>query len=135
MHRCSESIGAISAALARAQSELTNPEKSLVGIIRSPFVRDEDRSFRYAPLAAGLDVVRKSLGRHEIATVQTTAIDTESGLIRPDDHPGALFGGVACLRVAGVHGQRDCGAPPIGDSADICAALRFVHDGRHRRRR
>ena len=31
---------------------------------------------------AGLDLVRKSLGRHEIATVQTTAIDQAAGLIR-----------------------------------------------------
>jgi hypothetical protein len=29
MHRCSDSIGAIAAALAKAQGELTNPEKSL----------------------------------------------------------------------------------------------------------
>jgi hypothetical protein len=36
MHRSSESIGAIAAALARAQGELTNPEKSLTGTIRWP---------------------------------------------------------------------------------------------------
>jgi hypothetical protein len=33
-------------------------------------------------LANGLDLVRKSLGRHEIATVQTTSIDEAAGLIR-----------------------------------------------------
>src|SRR6202043_1158892 len=33
------------------------------------------RSFRYAPLSSGLDIVRKTLGQHEIATVQTTAIE------------------------------------------------------------
>ena len=33
-------------------------------------------------MASGLDIVRKSLGQHEIATVQTTAIDQESGQIR-----------------------------------------------------
>src|ERR1700687_3513823 len=82
MHRCSESIGAIAAALAKAQAELTNPEKSLVGTIRSPFPREGDRTFRYASLANGLDIVRKSLGSHGIATVQTTAIDNEAGLIR-----------------------------------------------------
>jgi hypothetical protein len=37
---------------------------------------------RYASLASGLDIVRKSLGQHEIATVQTTAIDQDSGQIR-----------------------------------------------------
>ena len=41
-----------------------------------------DRSFRYAPLSSGLDLVRKSLGQHEIATVQTTAIDEGAGLVR-----------------------------------------------------
>jgi hypothetical protein len=82
MPRSSESIGAIAAALAKAQVELTNPEKSLVATIRSPFPREGDRTFRYAPLSSGLDLVRKALGKHEIATVQTTAIDHESGLIR-----------------------------------------------------
>jgi hypothetical protein len=82
MHRCSDSIGAIAAALAKAQGELTNPEKSLIATIRSPFPRETDRSFRYASLASGLDIVRKSLGCHEIATIQTTAIDQESGQIR-----------------------------------------------------
>ncbi len=82
MQRSSESIGAIAGALAKAQSELTNPEKSLTGTIRSPFPREPDRSFRYASLASGLDIVRKVLGKHEIATVQTTAIDEATGLIR-----------------------------------------------------
>src|SRR5262249_28327189 len=59
MHRSSESIGTIAAALAKAQAELTNPEKSLVATIRSPFPRVGDRTFRYAPLSSGLDIVRK----------------------------------------------------------------------------
>ena len=82
MHRSSETIGNISGALAKAQAELTNPEKSLVGIIRSPFPREADRTFRYAPLSSGLDIIRKSLGRHEIATIQSTDIDKEAGLLR-----------------------------------------------------
>jgi ERF superfamily len=82
MHRSSETIGAIAAALAKAQGELTNPEKALIATIRSPFPREGDRTFRYASLASGLDIVRKCLGQHEIATVQTTAIDQESGQIR-----------------------------------------------------
>jgi ERF superfamily len=82
MHRSSESIGAIATALAKAQAELTNPEKSLVGTIRSPFQGEEDQTFRYAPLSSGLDIVRKTLGKHQIATVQTTSIDQEAGLVR-----------------------------------------------------
>src|SRR5215467_7981286 len=82
MHRSSECIGTIAAALAKAQAELTNPEKSLVATIRSPFNREGDRTFRYAPLSSGLDIVRKGLGRYEIATIQTTAIDKDAGLLR-----------------------------------------------------
>src|SRR5919201_2050637 len=82
MHRSSDTIATIAAALAKAQVELTNPEKSLVATIRSPFPREGDRTFRYAPLSAGLDIVRKTLGKHEIATVQTTAIDRDAGLVR-----------------------------------------------------
>jgi len=82
MHRSSESIGAIAAALAKAQGELTNPEKSLIATIRSPFPREGDRTFRYASLASGLDIVRKSLGQHEIATIQTTVIDQATGQIQ-----------------------------------------------------
>jgi hypothetical protein len=82
MHRSSETIGAIAAALAKAQSQLANPDKSLVATIRSPFPRESDRTFRYASLASGLDIVRKQLGQNEIATVQTTAIDHQSGQIR-----------------------------------------------------
>ena len=82
MQRSSESIGAIAAALAKAQAELTNPEKALIATIRAANPREQDQTFRYAALSSGLDIVRKALGGHEIATVQTTAIDKEAGLIR-----------------------------------------------------
>src|SRR3954451_17415260 len=82
MPRSSDTIGAIAGALAKAQIELQNPEKSLTATIRSPFPREDDRSFRYASLSGCLYLVRKSLGRHEIATVQTTSIDAGAGLIR-----------------------------------------------------
>ena len=82
MQRSSETIGAIAAALAKAQAELTNPEKALVATIRASNPREKDQTFRYAALSSGLDIVRKALGAHEIATVQTTAIDGEAGLIR-----------------------------------------------------
>ena len=82
MQRSSESIGAIAAALAKAQAELTNPEKYLIATIRASNPRENDQTFRYAALSSGLDIVRKALGAHEIATVQATAIDQEAGLIR-----------------------------------------------------
>src|SRR5690242_20653228 len=82
MQRSSHNIGALASALAKAQLEISNPEKSLMATIVSPFPREGSRSFRYAPLSSGLDLVRKCLGRHEIATVQTTTIDTDQALIR-----------------------------------------------------
>ena len=82
MQRSSESVGALASALAKAQAELVNPEKSLTGVIRTGRPGDrEGRTFRYAPLSSGLDIVRKTLGQHEIATVQSTAIDQPSGMV------------------------------------------------------
>ncbi|MCA1376560.1 MULTISPECIES: ERF family protein [unclassified Bradyrhizobium] len=81
MHQASEHIGAIAAALARAQAALTNPEKTLTAQIRSPFLRDDDRTFRYASLANGLDIVRKTLSQQEIATIQTTRVEETTGQI------------------------------------------------------
>ena len=82
MQRSSETIGTIAAALAKAQAQLVNPEKSLVGTIRSDQPSGAERSFRYAPLSSGLDIVRKTLSQHEIATVQTTSIDKTAGIVQ-----------------------------------------------------
>jgi ERF superfamily len=81
MQRSSQSIASLAAALAKAQAELVNPEKSLVATIRSDGPHGAEQTFRYAPLSSGLDIVRKTLGQHEIATVQTTAIDQTAGIV------------------------------------------------------
>jgi len=81
MQRSSQSIAALAAALAKAQIELSNPEKSLIGSIEGNAPNAPERLFRYASLASGLEIVRKTLGQHEIATVQTTAIDQASGIV------------------------------------------------------
>ena len=81
MHRSSELVAALASALAKAQAELVNPEKSLTATIRTGRVGEGERSFRYAPLSSGLDIVRKALGQHEIATVQTTAVDQVGGMV------------------------------------------------------
>ena len=82
MHRSSESVAALATALAKAQGELVNPEKSLTATIRTANGNGEtERSFRYASLSSGLDIIRKTLGRHEIATVQATAIDQTTGIV------------------------------------------------------
>ena len=82
MERSSETIGTIAAALAKAQAQLVNPEKSLVGTIRRDGQRGTEQTFRYAPLSSGLDIVRKTLSQHEIATVQITSIDESAGIVR-----------------------------------------------------
>jgi hypothetical protein len=81
MQRSSETIGTIAGALAKAQAELTNPEKSLVATIRNDGPGGVERSFRYVPLSSGLEIVRKTLSQHEIAIVQTTAVDNAAGIV------------------------------------------------------
>ena len=81
MQQSSPSIAALATALAKAQIELTNPEKSLIGTIEPQRGEGGARHFRYAPLSSGLEIVRKTLGQHEIATVQTTAIDQAAGIV------------------------------------------------------
>jgi hypothetical protein len=81
VQRSSESVGALASALAKAQAELVNPEKTLTATIRAAAPGEGQRTFRYAPLSNGLDIVRKTLGQHEIATVQTTAIDQALGIV------------------------------------------------------
>jgi hypothetical protein len=81
MHRSGESVAALASALAKAQAEMINPEKSLIATIRTGRAGEAERSFRYAPLSSGLDIVRKTLGQHEIATLQTTAIDQAAGIV------------------------------------------------------
>jgi hypothetical protein len=124
MHRSSETIGAIAAALAKAQAELTNPEKSLTATIRSPFSHGDDRAFRYASLASGLDIVRKCLGQHEIATIQTTAIDQNAGHIRLT---------TLLAHASGEWISSDWPAPD-GSGSHLCPALRAIRPGRDRRR-
>ena len=81
MHRSSESIAALATALAKAQGELVNPEKSLIATIKTDKGGNFERTFHYASLSSGLDIVRKTLGSHEIATMQTTAVDQATGSI------------------------------------------------------
>ena len=89
MPRSSETVAALASALAKAQAELINPEKSLMATIRTGRPGDDERSFRYAPLSSGLDIVRKTLGQHEIATLQTTAIDQTAGMVHLTTMPSS----------------------------------------------
>jgi hypothetical protein len=135
MHRSSDTIGNISGALAKAQAELTNPEKSLTATIRSPFPRERDRTFRYAPLSSGLDIIRKSLGRHEIATIQSTGIDKEARAPSPHDHPCAFVRGMDFLGMADLLDPRHRVRATHGSRPHVRTSLCALRAGRHCRRR
>ena len=129
MQRSSASIASLAAALAKAQGELVNPEKTLVGTIHSDGPSGTERAFRYASLSSGLDIVRKTLGQHEIATVQTTAIDQAAGVVNLTTLLGAFIRGMDCLGLAGLRGGRYFDPTPDGRGADLCPALCAVHAG------
>ena len=122
-------------ALAKAQAELVNPEKSLTATVPTGRAGEgEERTFRYASLASGLDIVRKTLGQHEIATVQTTAVDQAGGSGQPDHHAGPCLRRMDRLGLAGLSDQRPGQSAPHGSGTDLRPPLRAVHAGRHRRR-
>jgi len=154
MQRSSESIGTIAAALAKAQAQLVNPEKSLVASIRADGRRGTEQVFRYAPLSSGLDIVRKTLSQHEIATVQTTSIDEAAGIVRlstvlahasgewiASDWPVCPIAETERLQrmgaaltyarryslftMVGIAGEDDLDAPDLMDSAPDAGELKF----------
>src|SRR5215208_8543559 len=81
MPSSSDSIGQLASALAKAQIELVNPAKTLTAVIYDRGSEQDGRTYRYAPLSAGLEIVRKTMGRHELALIQTTHVHRESALV------------------------------------------------------
>src|SRR3984893_9789798 len=81
MQRSSESLAALACALAKAQAQVVNREKSLSATIRTGRAGEIERTFRYAPQSSGLEIVRKTLSEHEIAVIQTTAIDQATRML------------------------------------------------------
>src|SRR5262249_31637629 len=158
MHRSSESISSLAAALAKAQVVLTNPEKSLTGTLPGNRPDEPGRSVRYASLSSGLDIVRKVLGQHEIATLQTTMIDQDiqtvslttllahsSGEWIASDWPVCTLSEMAVPRrmgaaltyarryglftLVGIAGEDDLDAPDLaGQPAEVAAKARNVLD-------
>ena len=119
MQRSSECIASLAAALAKAQIELVNPEKSLIGTISSDDPKRAERAFRYASLSSGLDIVRKVLGQHEIATVQTTSVDQTGRHHQSHHDAGARIGRMDRVRLASLFGYRDCNTTPYGSGANL----------------
>ena len=73
------------------QKKVRHPALRWMGASRSPAPlsraagstgKGGARQFRYAPLSSWLEIVRKTLGQHEIATVQTTAVDQAAGIVK-----------------------------------------------------
>ncbi|MGH6679252.1 MAG: ERF family protein, partial [Bradyrhizobium sp.] len=144
MHRTSETIGAIATALAKAQAELANPEKTLTATIPD---RNGERSFRYASLASGLELARKALSQHEIAVMQTTAVEEGQIMLTtllvhasgewvsslwpvcPVAEPSAQVKGAALtyarryalFSLVGIAGEDDLDAPELAHQADEAA--------------
>jgi hypothetical protein len=93
MQWSSKSIARIAAALAKAQAELKNPEKTLTATIYpdrrnrerahgTQAAEQDGRTFHYASLASGLELVRKTLSGHGLAVIQTTAIDDGAQMVK-----------------------------------------------------
>ena len=81
MRAASDSIAQLAAAMAKAQSELINPVKSLTAILEGNRNGGGAICYKYAPLSSGLDIIRKTLGKYELTAIQTTHIDRERGLL------------------------------------------------------
>src|SRR6202022_165690 len=152
MHRSSESVAAIATALAKAQTELTNPEKAMIGTVYNTRT-DSQQSFRYASLSSGLDIIRKVLGSQQIAVTQTTDIDRTGGTVNlttvllhtsgewiSSDWPVCQLSETSAPRrmgaalpyarryalftMVGIAGEEDLDAPDLATGASAAAANR-----------
>src|SRR5262249_45908701 len=120
MPRSSETVAALASALAKAQAELVNPEKSLTATIRTCRPGESERSFRYAPLSSGLDIVRKTLGQHEIATWHTTRMRRARGMVIVTPPPAPAPGEWAAA------GWPVCHIPKTANPQRMGAALTYA---------
>ena len=134
MPRSSETVAALASALAKAQAELVNPEKSLTATIRTGRAGEGERSFRYAPLSSGLDIVRKTLGQHEIATRADDGHRPNGRHGQFDHHARPRLRRMDRFGLAGLPHCRNRQSPAHGRRPDLCPPLRPVHAGRYRRR-
>jgi hypothetical protein len=53
----------------------------MTGVIDRWGSGNEGQSYRYAPLSAGLDIVRSTLCKHELAVIQTTHVDRDTATV------------------------------------------------------
>ena len=134
MHRSSETIGALAAALAKAQAEIANPEKGLTAVIPSPFPREDAADL---PLCLA---VKRPGDRPQGAGPprdrnRADHRDRPGGGPRPPDHhAGPRLRRMDLLGLAGLPGLGDRSPAPDGGGPDLCPALCPVRPGRDRRR-
>lgn len=81
MQQFSEKIGAIAAALARAQAELMNHGTILTAQVKLASSWEKRRNMRNVSMVADLNKVRKALNRQEIATIQSPLVENGTGKI------------------------------------------------------
>ena len=134
MQQSSESVAALAAALAKAQAQLVNPEKSLIATITTGRAGETQRTFRYAPLSSGLEIVRKTLSEQEIAVIQTTAVDPASRILNLTTMLAHASGQWIASQWP-VCPLADIASPPHGRCSDLRTPLFPFHAGRHCRRR
>ena len=108
----------------RRRAELTNPEKSLTATMRPDGPGAAERSFRYAPLSSGLDIVRKPWASMRLPPCKPRPSTRTAGLLRLTTVLAHSSGDWVVIRLAGLPGQRDRGAPP--DGAALTYARRYA---------
>ena len=134
MQRSSASIGTLAAALAKAQAQLINPGEIDGRIHRLGWIGKGEQIFRDAPLSSGLDIVRKTLGQYEIATIQTTAVDQTAGIVNLTTSAGPFVGGMDRFGLAGLRNRLHVDPSADGSGAYVRPALCLIHAGRNCRR-
>ena len=99
MRSSSDRIGALAAALAKAQAEIANPEKSLTATIVSPFPREgqPDLSLRAARKRPRLGPEVPG-GSMRLQPSRQPPSTEDSGLIRADHNAGPRLRRVGVLR-------------------------------------
>ena len=105
MPRSSELVAALASALAKAQAELVNPEKSLTASIRTGRPGRGSVASVMRPSPAASTSCARRWAQHEIATVQTTAIDQTRWHGQSDHHARARLRRMDRIGLAGLSDQ------------------------------
>ena len=134
MQRSSNKIGALAAALAKAQAEIANPEKSLTATIESPFPREGQRTFRYAPSPRGSTSFANALASMRSQRSRAQRSTGTAGLIRLTTTLVHASGEWVSSDWPVCPASETAAPSPDGRRPHLCPALCPVHAGGNRRR-